>query len=296
MGMPRNLLLVRHGQSEGNVILKDDSLVTPEFLARHSSQWRLTPLGVEQAAAAGKQLIEIASEWLMDDYRFQAHLVDDYLSYLFGDIVQDEYDLIAAPNMRLFDRYYTSPFLRAIETSANLGIRDAQWMINNAIYERVYGDLDRAQKADYGKFRAEKKQIPMHSKPPNGESIAEMCVTRLHGVLGTLSRECDGKDVAMVCHGEVMEGFAVTIERKPEHEYVAWLASDDPTTDTRNGQINQYSTVNPYTGEISEHLDWKRTFVPLEPERGHGWVKIDRPRYSNTDLLRMLDSTPALIG
>src|SRR5438874_4087686 len=61
MTMPLDLVLVRHGESEGNVAfassrLGDHSHFTPEFLARHSSKWRLTDKGREQAHAAGEWL------------------------------------------------------------------------------------------------------------------------------------------------------------------------------------------------------------------------------------------------
>jgi hypothetical protein len=51
MTMPMDLVLVRHGESEGNVVYGlarqgDHALFTPEFLSRHSSRWRLTRLGV----------------------------------------------------------------------------------------------------------------------------------------------------------------------------------------------------------------------------------------------------------
>jgi len=56
--MPIDLLLVRHGESEGNVAMSlsrkgDDRYFTPEFRNRHSSSYRLTPQGEAQAMAAG---------------------------------------------------------------------------------------------------------------------------------------------------------------------------------------------------------------------------------------------------
>ena len=52
-----DLVLVRHGESEGNVAFNrskagDHSLYSGEFLRRHSSQWRLTDVGREQAKSA----------------------------------------------------------------------------------------------------------------------------------------------------------------------------------------------------------------------------------------------------
>ena len=58
MGMPKNLFLVRHGQSEGNLVRKkyeetgDESFFSDEFLGLHESQYQLTELGIEQAILA----------------------------------------------------------------------------------------------------------------------------------------------------------------------------------------------------------------------------------------------------
>src|SRR5688572_21343611 len=57
--MPRDLLLVRHGRSEGNLVQAADSegnpsLRTPEFLARPAADWRLTKKGRDQATATGR--------------------------------------------------------------------------------------------------------------------------------------------------------------------------------------------------------------------------------------------------
>ena len=63
MTMPIDLVLVRHGESEGNAarrssIAGDNSVFTEEFCGRHSSRFRLTDRGREQARAAGTWLKE----------------------------------------------------------------------------------------------------------------------------------------------------------------------------------------------------------------------------------------------
>ena len=63
MPMPEDLYLVRHGESEGNLVNErswkgDDSLFTQEHLGRHSFEWHLTDRGIEQAKAAGAFLRE----------------------------------------------------------------------------------------------------------------------------------------------------------------------------------------------------------------------------------------------
>lgn len=61
MAMPNELVLVRHGNSEANIIQthqkEDPDAVAPEgFFDRHDSLMRLSPLGRAQA--------EVAGEWL----------------------------------------------------------------------------------------------------------------------------------------------------------------------------------------------------------------------------------------
>lgn len=60
---PLELVLVRHGQSEGNEAVArsqhgDLSAYTPEFKNKHSSTYRLTDKGVQQAKVAGQWIRE----------------------------------------------------------------------------------------------------------------------------------------------------------------------------------------------------------------------------------------------
>src|SRR5205823_6143474 len=75
MAMPRDLLLVRHGESEGNMAARhsrqgDNSLYTDSFRSRHGSTWRLTNKGIEQDKNAGK--------WVKEN--FQPPYFDGYLA------------------------------------------------------------------------------------------------------------------------------------------------------------------------------------------------------------------------
>jgi broad specificity phosphatase PhoE len=57
--LPIDLVLVRHGQSEGNAANRlsengDNSVFSDEFRRRHSASFRLTERGRSQAVRAGK--------------------------------------------------------------------------------------------------------------------------------------------------------------------------------------------------------------------------------------------------
>jgi len=87
---PIDLVLIRHGQSEGNLAQArsdkgDDGLWNvQDFKERHTSRYRLTTAGVKQAKQAG--------DWVKENITTQ------------------------------FDRYYCSEYVRAMETAAHLGV------------------------------------------------------------------------------------------------------------------------------------------------------------------------------
>jgi len=95
MPLPIDLVLVRHGESESNLANKrdragDSSLInTPGHRERHSSEFRLTDLGKQQAKAAG--------DWLKINIDGQ------------------------------FDYCLTSPFIRAIETAGYMDLPGSNW-------------------------------------------------------------------------------------------------------------------------------------------------------------------------
>src|SRR4051794_35308212 len=110
MTMPIDLVLVRHGESEGNYAYGlsyrgDQRYFEPgsPFLNRPGVQWRLTDQGRRQATVAG--------EWLRKQMGF-------------------------------FDRCYVSEYLRAMETAAYLNIPDAEWYCDFYLRERDWGKFD----------------------------------------------------------------------------------------------------------------------------------------------------------
>src|SRR5271154_4881825 len=109
MTMPIDLVLVRHGESEGNAARRlsfagDDSAFTQEFCSRHGSRLRLTDRGREQARIAG--------DWLKENIG------------------------------KHFDRYLVSGYLRAMETAALLELPDAIWYQEFYLREREMGLLE----------------------------------------------------------------------------------------------------------------------------------------------------------
>lgn len=263
--MPLTLVLVRHGQSEGNVASRcskhgDDTLFTPQFLERPSSQWRLTSRGVYQAQCAGDFLRE-SGYW---DCK----------------------------------RLYTSWYLRARETAAHLGL-DGYWFMHPYLRERDWGIADVMSVAMrnelYAEYERRRKIDPLHTSFPGGESIAQMLV-RLSLMLNTLSRECANERVLMTLHGDAMWGFRILLERLTPEMYQDLNNSNAPTDRIHNCQVVIYSRVDPTSGEIYPYFRYRRSVCPWDREISSDvWMPIDRPRFDNDSLLRDVENVPRII-
>jgi NAD+ kinase len=210
MPLPIDLVLVRHGQSEGNLAQRrsehgDHGAYTEAFKERHSASFRLTDLGREQADRAGV--------WIKSEF----------------------------PN---FDRLLVSEYLRAMETAAHLALPDAQWFSDFYLTERDWGELDiLPQNEQQEKFSEELKRRnvePFFWRPPNGETYADLCM-RVDRVLNTLRRECSDKRVIIVCHGEVMRAFQIRLERMSQTRFRELTFSDNKEDKIFNCQIMHYT-------------------------------------------------------
>ena len=275
MTLPIDVVLVRHGESEGNVANHlsrhgDNSAFTQEFLARHSSRFRLSALGREQAIATG--------EWLRQEF------------------------LSVRPerNGALFDRHYTSEYVRAMETAGLLGLPSARWYANPSLRERNWGDMEvlpgDERRARFGESVAMKKCEPLLWTPPNGESIVDVC-ERIDRVLDTLHRETrDFQRVIIVCHGEVMWAFRVRLERLSEREYKRLDLSKDPHDRIHNCQILHYSRRDPATELTYPYANWMRSVCPLNTTlSSNEWRQIVRQTFTNEELLARVGKTKPML-
>lgn len=255
--LPLELVLVRHGQSEGNEAHHrskkgDLSAYIPEFKKRHSSAYRLTDNGIKQAKEAGTWIKENISE--------------------------------------TFDRYYTSEFVRAMETASLLEIPNADWYTEVVLRERdkgVFDNLPWTEKSEKHKYDLElRKRDSFFWAPPGGESIANVCV-RVDHTFNTLRRECGNKRVIIVCHGEVMWAFRVRIERLSQIRYHQLRSSKDPADNIHHAQILHYTRIHPTTGEIFPDFRFMRSACPWKPNvSNEQWMEFERPTYSNEELMQ----------
>lgn len=256
MGMPRNLFLVRHGQSEGNLVRKqfeetqNEQFFSDEFLGLHESQYKLTPLGEEQAHKAG--------EWLRN------HGFDR------------------------FDRYYVSNNTRAMQTAAYLDLPGADWYQDYNLRERDGGLFNVISPSRRDEAYADQQRFynsqPFLYRPPQGESIADV-TQRINKVLDTLSRECDGKSVIIVCHGHVMRTFRIMLERMPLILANEYLLAEEQWARVPNCSVIHYTRQLPETQNMEKYFNHVRMIRPagggkLEDD----WEVIKRKRFSNQAL------------
>ena len=172
--LPIDFFLFRHGESEGNRAnalsrQNDDHCFTKEFRERPSSTWRLTEKGMDQARAAG--------QWFLQNVKIK------------------------------ISRFYSSEYVRAMQTAGLLGIPNARWSTKILMRERDRGLQDvLPQKELQERFPHSsewKERDPYLWTPEGGENIGSVEL-RFRLVLDTLSREAGRKAVLVVCHGEFM--------------------------------------------------------------------------------------------
>ena len=267
MAMPEDLVLVRHGQSEANVVQKlfkrDPTAVPPAgFFDRHDSEMRLSPTGRAQARAAG--------DWL------RRH------------------------DLSTFDRYYVSPHVRTAETAATLAL-GGDWTIDLRWRERDWGEFGVLNEADRVERFALSKKLKDQNKwywcPPGGESLATGVYGRFRDILNTLHREASGQRVLAVTHGEMIDVARFVLERLTPQQ---WLAQDaDPAYNVGNCQVLQYTRRDPASGLLDGRMRWTRSVCPWDGSlswHGGRWVEIPRRQYGDGDLMDIVNGYPRLLA
>ena len=194
---PSGLLIVRHGESAGNVArdAAEAAGIPVIDLATRDMDVPLSPLGERQAAALGR--------WI-------------------GELPADEQPTVV----------YSSPYVRA-STTARLALdaagleidRDVTFVIDERLREREFGILDRLTRRgiterhpDQAEFRAHLGKF--YHRPPGGESWADV-ILRLRSFVDTISRECSGERIMIVSHQVVVLMFRYILEHLTEETALA---------------------------------------------------------------------------
>lgn len=265
LALPIDIILVRHGQSEGNLANKasrkgDNSFFTPEFRERHSRTFRLTDKGIDQAKSAG--------EWLKKNIHMP------------------------------LDRFYVSDYVRAKETAYYLNLPQAEWRVEYQLRERDHALMDNVPEDEKAKlFKLEQHQYeldPFLSYPAGGgESIPMLCLRMKADIIAHLAREAFDKSVLIVCHGHVMRALQLELENLGHDDFLRLDKSEDLRDKIRNCQIMWYTRRDPETKKVSgTHLVAMRSITPWDPKGDFGWQKIQRKKLSNEELLEDVKKYP----
>lgn len=222
---PAGLIIVRHGESAGNVArdAAEAAGVAMIDIASRDMDVPLSELGEQQAAALGRWLAELPAE--------------------------------LRPNV-----VYSSPYIRARETAGialeAAGLvpdRDVTYVVDERLREREFGILDRLTRVgitekfpEQAEFRARLGKF--YHRPPGGESWADVAL-RLRSFVDTISRECSGERILIVSHQVVVLMFRYVLEKLGETE----ILEIDRAGELANCSVTSYELERGAGGHA--HLD-----------------------------------------
>lgn len=259
MSMPFNLLVVRHGESLGNLAKRMSEQGDNSLLARlhgtHTAQWPLTNKGVAQANETGEFL-----------------------------------NALSVKNGMYFDKMYVSSYARASKTAGSLDLIRAEWSVDSRITERDWGDLDHTTEEErqerFGEALKMQTVEPFFWAPPNGESFKDLNI-RIRDFIDSLHRS-EVLNVIVVCHGEVMKAFRIVFLQMTPMEYAEMEFSKDPLKRIHNCQVDWYTRTDPETLKSDTRLTHLKVYRPSES--GDVLVseqRLPRKRFTSDELVRM---------
>jgi 2,3-bisphosphoglycerate-dependent phosphoglycerate mutase len=257
--VPLNLYVVRHFHSEGNQVVKmdeenDSSGYSAEFIATHSSQWRLSREGRSQA--------EKVNQW------FKEELLNNSVKTIL-----------------------VSPYIRTIET-AILTFPEAEFTLRSELIERNWGDFERMtieqREKAFNLSLLDKSNVPFYWQPPNGESIAQVTI-RAREILGKLHRDHSEEDhVVIVAHGEFNQALDSVIRK------ISPIDWTEQRPKTKNGQVLHYSREDENGQVHKKYVRWRSVWPINPLQDSLPWQPIQRKKYSVAELTTIIDKVPHL--
>lgn len=238
---PSELVLVRHGESLGNVA---------DRLAREKQADRLD-LEFRDADTP-----------LSEDGQRQAKAVADWADELLDD---------ARPKVVL-----SSPYRRAFETATlvttPLSLAD-RIVVDERIRERDLGILDRMTgsgiRATYPEEAARRDDVgKFYYRPPGGESWTDV-VLRVRSILADIRSEYDGERVWLFSHQAVIMSFRYVLENLDEQT----LLRIDAETPMGNCSMTRYKQSSEGSLELVSYADTtavERSSAPTTHEESRG--------------------------
>jgi broad specificity phosphatase PhoE len=268
--MPVHLMVVRHGESVGNLAKRNSEQGDHTLLERlrmtHTAHWPLTKKGIAQAKKTGDFLREFSN-------------------------TQKIY----------FDRMYVSTYARAMQTAAYLDIVRSSWSQDLRLVERDWGDLDRMTEDERAERFADSFTIrgiePFFWAPLNGESFRDLII-RIRDFVDSMHR-ANAQNMLVVCHGEVMKAFRIILLGLTPSEYAEMEFSKDPLKRIHNCQVDHYTRQDPNftTPELSKRLNWLQVYRPTETSIAViPWKEIPSRRFASFELKQLANQMAAPFG
>lgn len=239
---PRHLIIVRHGESEGDVRRASHGQGKIYESQKHPVDEEQTELGNEQSMAAGKWI----TRYVLEAY-----------------------------SIRTFDICATSPMIRTKQSALSLGLSQS-WAEDPLLTERSRGKIQGLTRAEHQSLYPESydqmNEYPFHWVPPGGESILKVVdrATRF------IEQVKDNKCILAETHRDWIWASHIPLDGMGIDEV---LAVD--TESIHNGQILHYTNVDPRDGSVnSDSFHWKRSVCPWASDMevsnaSHQWTEVD---------------------
>lgn len=232
----QNLVIVRHGESEGDerraAWRRGEKYITDKT----PDEEGLTDRGIAESTADGEYIRE--------------HIL---AKYILGG----------------FDMCYVSGVLRAEQSAVAMDIPDAIWQEDFRLSERNRGRIRGLTKKQHQEMYPDSYQqmvsSPLEWIPPDGQSILDLS----DQLFDFLEDTRNHKDVLIVGHRDSMWALMKPLDGLDNIQ----LAAVD-TEQIRNGQIWCYTSIDPESGREAEKLKWKRVIDPLL-DMDSGWFDLN---------------------
>ena len=234
-----NIVLIRHGQSLGNVIDEEIRVgnfkhCTPELLANGDPLWQLSPLGITQSRIAGA-----------------------FLRQQFP---------------RGFEKIFCSPYRRAEETLQHLGMGNGT--SDSSLQEQDWGVFlgkDIVHHIEEHKQFDLRYPFDVQLRPPGGETVAEV-YNRVAGFWQRERPRSEGASILVVTHWVPMFLTRLIFNGIPLDDF---YPSYHTNRTILNCQIDMYTDLDPLRQHPEKDLSWTRS-ICLDPHNptDYPWQKI----------------------
>jgi len=239
---PRHMVLVRHGESEGDVRRAARRQGTVYESRKHPLDEEQTELGNEQTMAGGKWI----ARYVLEAYGIHS-----------------------------FDICATSPMIRTKQSALSLGISQT-WIEDSLLTERNRGKIQgltrKQHQSQYPESYVQMNTYPFHWVPPAGESILKVAdrATKF------IEQVKDYQTVLVETHRDWIWAAHIPLDGMGINEVIAV-----DTDEIHNAQVLHYTNVDPRDGSVhGDSLRWKRSVCPWASdvevaEASLRWVEID---------------------